>query len=112
MRGIEQVRLGRRLQGSGGAPGVALVAPNEVGQDLFLVDLLAAAAQFEHTTFGADLGARDDEQFDVGARRTSGIAATTDAASVTACCFSAVSSNFFGSSATATSMARAVSSSG
>ena len=72
MRGIEQVRLGRRLQGSGGAPGVALVAPNEVGQDLFLVDLLAAAAQFEHTTFGADLGARDDEQFDVGARRNDG----------------------------------------
>ena len=37
MRGIEQVRVGRLLQGGRGAPGIALVAPQQVGQDVLLV---------------------------------------------------------------------------
>jgi hypothetical protein len=31
MSGVEQVRVGRRLQGGGGAPGIPLVAADEVG---------------------------------------------------------------------------------
>ena len=41
MSGVEQVRIGRRLQGGGSAPGIALVAAQEVGQYLFLLRLFA-----------------------------------------------------------------------
>ena len=47
MRGIEQVRIRRGFQGGDRPAGVALVAAQDVGQDLGLVDRLAGGLEFE-----------------------------------------------------------------
>src|SRR5580704_9234697 len=67
MSGVEQVRVRGGLQGGGGAPGIALVAAQEVGQNLFLVRLFAPCPQLQHAAGGAHFGAGDDEQLYVGA---------------------------------------------
>src|SRR5271155_5577033 len=69
MRGVEQVRVRRLHQGSGGAPGIPLVAPKEVGQNLLLVGGFAARPQLQYAPAGAHFRARHDEQFHVGAGR-------------------------------------------
>ena len=46
MRGIEQVCVRGLHQGGRGTPGIALVAPQQVGQDLLLVGGFAARPQF------------------------------------------------------------------
>src|ERR1700687_1716129 len=72
MSGVEQVRVGRRLQGGGGAPGIALVAAQKVRQDLFLVGLFTPRPQLQHAPGGAHFGAGDDEQLHIGTRRDDG----------------------------------------
>src|ERR1700676_3104445 len=72
MSGVEQVRVRRRLQGGGGTPGIALVAPQEVGQYLFLVRLFAPRPQLDDAAGGAHFGAGDNEQLYVGARGDDG----------------------------------------
>src|SRR5580704_17443053 len=67
MSGVEQVRVRGRLQGGGGAPGIALVATQEVVQYLLLVRLFAPRPQLQHAPLGAHLGAGNDEQLHVGA---------------------------------------------
>src|SRR5690242_542542 len=46
MRGVEQVRIRRGLEGGGGPLGVALVAPADVGQHVGLAHGSAGALQF------------------------------------------------------------------
>ena len=69
MRGIEQVCVGRGFERGCGTPGIALVAPQQIGQDLLLAHRLAPRLQFERAACGAHFRAGDHEQFDVGARR-------------------------------------------
>src|SRR6516225_5264973 len=67
MRGIEQVSVGGRREWGGAAPRIALVAPQQLGQDLALFGVLAAPTQLENAALGADLWRRHDEEFHVGA---------------------------------------------
>src|SRR5579863_10288067 len=72
MRGIEQVRVWCLHEGGGGAPGIALVAPQEVGQNLLFVGHLPARPQFAHAPGGAYFWRRHDEELHVSARRNNG----------------------------------------
>src|SRR4051812_15309296 len=55
MRGIEQVCVGGRLERCGGAPGIALVAASDVGEDGGLIDALAGGRQLQAPPAGPDL---------------------------------------------------------
>src|SRR6202030_3011004 len=67
MSGIEQVRVRRRLQGGGSTPEIALVAAQQIGQNLFLVRLFAPRPQLDDAAGGAHFRAGDNEQLYVGA---------------------------------------------
>src|SRR5580700_1540121 len=62
MSGVEQVRVWGGLQGGGGTPGIALVAAQEVGQNLLFVRLFAPCPQLDDAAGGPHLRARDNEQ--------------------------------------------------
>jgi hypothetical protein len=61
MRGIEQVCILRGLKWSRGSPGIAFVAPQQVGQDLVLVGRFAPRLKFKDAPGGAHFRRRDNE---------------------------------------------------
>ena len=70
MRGIEQVRVGSGFQGGGGPPGIALVPPQQVGQDLLLVGGLPPRLAVRWSRRAARTsGTGDDEELHIGAGR-------------------------------------------
>src|SRR4030081_2097697 len=68
MRGIEQVRIRRPHQRRDGPAGVALVAAQDVGEDVGFVNLWAAAAELEGAALGAHLRGGGDEDLHVRIR--------------------------------------------
>ena len=136
VRGIEHVGIGGRLERGGGPARVALVAAQDVGEHLRLVDIAAGRPQLGGAPARARLGvavtkiftsasgkttvpmSRPSSTAPGGARpklrwnassaaRTSGTAETSDAASPTAWLLSTASSKRAGSSASAAATARA-----
>src|SRR5258706_7909525 len=68
MRGIEQVRIRGAHQRGDGPAGVALVAAQDVGEDVGFVNLGAAAAELEGAALGTHLRGGGDEDLHVRLR--------------------------------------------
>src|SRR5260221_10440160 len=72
IRGIEQVRIRRALQGGGRPLAVARVAAADVVQHVSLHDLMAGPLQLGGPAPGAHLGGGRDEDFHLGIREYDG----------------------------------------